>query len=277
MRSDYTITDSERTNVVVRWRTIAEYADMLREAIASGGSGGGARASAPFAGTANASEYLTMLETGWPDGVHGVEGLDGLSVDAEARPTLQRSVAGCFPSVPDFIAGSPLSMYDVQRLPSEHQSVCLVINAATPGSTDASVILEYAHSVMRLIAALHAQHLDAAIVLMVRLHMGSRDYCYPVRIRELGQVLQPERIAATLHPSWLRRAFFSAIDHDAHNGCKDAGSASNSGYGSAQGIDGELCRQLLPDARSVLILPQPGEGDPTKAVQEALSVKLRAD
>lgn len=278
MRPDYKIKDADRQPVTVRWRTIAEYAGMLRDAVARDGyPNSSVTGSREFTGTRDASEYLHMLENGWPEAVQGVEGLDGLSVDAVERPMLCRSVAGCFPSVPDFIAGSPTSMYDIRRQPSEHKSVYLVANVSASGSVESDVITEYARSVMRLLAGLQAQQLDAAVVVVVHARLNGKLYSYPVWIRELGQVLQPERIAAILHPSWLRRAYFAAVEYDAGKGCKDALDAVQGGYGSSVAIDGEVCRQLLPEAQSVIILPQPGRGDPTKVVQEALSIKLRAD
>lgn len=279
-RPDVTVRGGRR-NYVVRHRTLDDYAQTLDIAIAHDGTLPRARGKAStkhpksFAGT-NPDEYRDMLRNGWPAGIEGAEGLDGLVSDRLERFQLQRNVAGSFANVPAHLAGHPASMYDMRPSPSEKRGLTLVVDICFNCEVKERVVRDYARKVMKLVAWLQAQQIETAVygVIVERL---DNTFVYPVTIREHGQVLQPERIAAILHPSFLRRAWFSMLEYDAYKGCKQAATATAFGYGYPDYGSAELYRQIFPDAYAVVMLPKPGDGDPEKTILDAVNLKLKRE
>lgn len=280
-RPDVTV-QTDSGSFIVRHRTIEDYERTLDLAIAHKGKLPGAYGKAStengreFAGT-NPGEYRNMLVRGWPEGIEGAEGLDGLVSDQLTRFQLQRNVAGSFANVPAHLAGHPAAMYEMRVEQSEKRGLTLVVDLTFNCTVDADIVKQFARKVMRLVAWLQAQQIEIAVYGMVLERMNGQDYCYPITIREHGQVLQPERIAALIHPSWLRRAWFSMLEYDAHQGCRAAQDATISGYGFPRYGNAELYRQILPEAYAVVMLPKPGDGDPEKTIMDAVNLKLRKE
>src|SRR5690606_13262621 len=231
---DFVVKTTER-HYVVRRRTLDDYARTLDLAIRYKGILPGARGKAStgngkqFAGT-DPDEYRDMLRDGWPEGIEGAEGLDGLVSDRLERFQLQRNVAGSFANVPAHLAGHPAAMYEMRVSQSEKRGLTLVVDLSFNCLVTQETVKAYARTVMRLVAWLQAQQIETAVYGTVTVGMNGETYVYPVTIREHGQVLQPERIAAILHPSFLRRAWFSMVEYDAHRGCRAAQDATDCGY-----------------------------------------------
>lgn len=272
---------------IVRHRTLDDYQRTLALAIERGGktlpgasdhaSYGQRGVGAHWYGTSSAKQYADMLRNGWPEGIQGAEGLDGLCTDAVDRLQIHRNVAGSFANVPAYLAGHPAAMYEMRISQSDKRGVSLVFDTSFSCGVTGDTVLRYARKVMQLVAWLQTQQIETAVYGMQTVTLGATHYCYPITIREHGQILQPERIAAILHPSWLRRAWFSMLEYDAHQGCPHAKRATSFGYGYPATGNAELFRQILPEAYAVIILPKPGKGDPRKAVEDALNLKLRRD
>ncbi len=232
----------------------------------------------PWTGTNTADEYISMLRDGWKHGVADAEGLDGLSSDMHERMQFTRDVGGVFPIIPAFLAGVPDSMLNVRPAPTDSvRGLTLVIDSSFHCGVDASDVLTYAKSVMRLIAWLQAEQIDTSVYIVCPIQFGQRRIIYTTPIRETGDVLQPERIAAVVHPSWLRRAWFAMVEREYQQYGMPECRACHNGYGQVRHVNAEEMRQVLPEAFSVIMLPKVGSGDPMKAVQEAISLKLRRE
>jgi hypothetical protein len=232
----------------------------------------------PWTGTQTDAEYLDMLENGWALGVQDVEGLDGLSSDSRERLSFSRNVGGVFPVVPAYLAGAPDSMLDVRPMPTDAvRGLTLVIDSSFHSGVRASTALEYARSVMRLIAWLQSEQIETSVYIVCPIQFGSRRLIYTTPVHETGQILQPERIASVVHPSWLRRAWFALIEREYYQyGMQECG-VCKGGYGKCRHVNADEMRQALPEAYSVIMLPKVGSGDPMDAVKESISLKLRQE
>lgn len=229
-----------------------------------------------FTGTENAEEYRNMLRDGWAHGVEGVEGLDGLSTDHAERINFVRSVGGAFPIVPAFLSGAPDAMLMPTPQPADSvRGLTLVIDSSFNCSVNANEVLDYAKSIMKLVAWLQAEQIETAIYSTISMSHSGAKYLYITPIREAGDVMQPERIAAIVHPSFLRRAWFAMIEVEHYDHKLKGASMCESCYGYPQTATAEELRVAIPEAYSVILLPKVGHGDPMKAVQESETFKLR--
>ena len=283
-RPDVAIRDARgKKTATLRFRTLNEMTDALTWANndTDGGRHNSARTeqgSNPWTGTNTCDEYVSMLRDGWKQGVQDAEGLDGLSSDAHERLQFTRDVGGVFPIIPAFLAGVPDSMLNVRPAPTDSvRGLTLVIDSSFHCGVKAGTVLEYAKSVMRLIAWLQAEQIETSVYIVCPIQFGQRRIIYTTPIRETGDILQPERIAAVVHPSWLRRAWFAMVEREYHEYEMQECRACHNGYGSVRHVNAEEMRQVLPEAYSVIMLPKVGSGDPMLAVQEAISLKLRRE
>ena len=231
-----------------------------------------------FTGTASAAEYRDMLRDGWAAGVEGVEGLDGLTSDQSERLDFVRNVGGVFPVVPAAIAGEPNAMLDVRPMPADNvRAVTLVIDASFNSGVSSTVALNYARKVMQLVAWLQAERIDVSVYTTITVQMKSMRVIYLTQIRESGQILQPERIAVAVHPSWLRRAWFAMCERECHEFGLPGTEVCRGGYGQSRHASADELRQALPEAQSLIALPKVGDGDPEETVREALNIKIRRE
>ena len=264
------IKTGERCATTVRHRTVADYAFGMVEGERISPRRG---LSEEFCATRNAAHYDDMLTNGWPEAVEGVEGLDGLTSDDAPRPGFLRDVGGAFPIVPAHLAGHPASMLTLRALPSETvRGLTLVIDGCYCGAIDTETVLTYARCCMRLVAWLQAEQIDVSIyVVNASMLEGPGKYLYVTPVHESGQILQPERIAAILHPSFLRRAWHQMLNYEETLDL----SGSARGAGMPMTANAEELRQVLPEAFSIVMLPHVGTGDPERAIKEAINLKLR--
>jgi hypothetical protein len=164
---DFVVKTTER-HYVVRRRTLDDYARTLDLAISYRDILPGARGRAStsggkqFAGT-DPDEYRNMLRDGWPEGIEGAEGLDGLVSDRLERFQLQRNVAGSFANVPAHLAGHPAAMYEMRVAQSEKRGLTLVVDLSFNCLVAQEVVQAYARKVMRLVAWLQAQQIETAV------------------------------------------------------------------------------------------------------------------
>lgn len=245
---------------------------------AKGSNGASVRGSPKFCGTSGIGPYIIMLREGWPEGVKGVEGLEGLSTDASEKLMFVRSVAGAFPIVPALLAGAPDSMLMPRMLPVDHvRGLTLVVDASFNCNVKSSDVKEYAESVMRLVAWLSAEQIETAIYAVISVRTGAKKLVYLTPIRQAGEVIMPERVAALIHPSYLRRAWFAMLEYEASIELTLASQTIGESYGRSAKATADELRQLIPEAYSVILLPKVGEGDPMKAVQESETFKLRQE
>lgn len=271
-------------HVVIRKRTVDNLMAALDAAAEAGRNPNTTRASThgsyAFTGTDSAGAYLTMLRDGWTAGVEGVEGLAGLSTDSADKIMFARDVGGAFPVVPAYLAGAPDAMLMPRIAPSENvRGLTLVIDGSFGHLTGPGTGLEYARSVMRLVAWLQAEQIETAIYvsIAIRKKAGKTRYVYVIPVREAGQVLQPERIAALCHPSLLRRAWFALVEYEHYERGLPGASVCTDNYGVANVATAEDLRIAIPEAYSVVLLPKVGSGDPMRAVQESDTLKLRQE
>lgn len=271
--------EGRRGKTIVRRRTAlqVEYAVRLRQVV-----GGSPRESlstgAGFHGTETAGDYLTMLSTGWRDGLRNAKGLDGLCSDSGVQIDLVKHVAGQFPIVPSYLAGVPDCMLSVERRTNEQRrSVTLIVDAAFNCTTSVKDCITYAQQVMALSAWLTEQQIACEIHAVIAVQQNGQRTIYTVPVRHFSTVLAPERVAAICHPSLLRRGYFALVECERiHRRDEYPNSVcAGAGYGSAQTASADELRQIFPDAGSVILLPKPGYGNPESAVENSLNLKIR--
>ncbi len=276
LRPDLTVGET-----TVRFRTVANLQEALERSMTDSEkyrrlasiTGGFS-----FTGTHDAAEYIRMLREGWPQGVQGVEGLDGLSTDAAERLTFVRNVGGAFPIVPAYLSGAPDSM--LMPTPDKRDNVrglTLVIDSSYHCGIDAKTCLAYAKSVMRLVAWLQAEQIETAIYLSIALMSNGHKLLYVIPVREAGEIMMPERIAALVHPSGFRRGFFAMLEREHYDYELVHTSICKHAYGYPTTATPDEMRTVIPEAYSVIMLPKVGSGDPLKAVQESETFKLRRE
>ena len=155
------------------------------------------------------------------------------------------------------------------------RGLTLVIDSAFHCGITSGEVLDYARSVMKLVAWLAAEQIETAIYATTAVRHATRKYLYVVPIKKAGDILMPERIASIVHPSYFRRGIFALweVEHYDHKlsgtGCVEGN------YGYPQTSTAEELRQAIPEAYSVIKLPKVGQGDPMKAVQESETFKLK--
>lgn len=280
LRPDVPLRDEDgRKTANVRHRTLRQWEQALDLAAERKWRDGSTRGDRKFTGTASAEEYARMLREGWPECLQDAEGLGGMSTDAAERLQFERSPGGVFPVVPAALAGAPDAMLAVRPLPADNvRAVTLIFDTSYNCYVNVDTVLEYAQQIMRLIAWLSANRIDTAVYSVMCAQQGDVRNIYLTPIKRSDDVLQPERIATTLHPSFLRRAWFAMVEHEYHDYDDKPGARyCKRGYGYAVDVQAHELRQLLPDAQSVVLMPKPGRGDPEKALYEALSLKLRQE
>jgi len=282
-QDEYVQTEKER--VTIRHRTLNDYTLSMQQARADKrakpplmSSRSSCKKATEWQGDVTNSGYEKMLAEGWRHGVEGVEELDGLASDASERLTFERNVGGAFANVPAFLHGAPDAMLMPARRRNENmRGLTLVLDASFSAGVAGDTVLEYAQSVMKLVAWLEAERIETAVYVTIAMYMESDKYIYVTPIREAGMTMQPERIAAILHPAFLRRAWFSLLEqeHVLHHlpGARE----SRFCYGHVTHADVEEMQACLPESYSVIMLPKPGRGDPVKAVHESINLKLRLE
>ena len=279
---DVSVATKERPNHIVRHYRVSDYAQALRERINSTLDFAGRQSlegSQYFTATKDASEYADMLANGWPAGMPKAKsGLDGLATDAAQALELIRSVAGAFPMVPTMLAGQPDHMLlPVRQSADRVRSISLVINAAFQAGVRSEDVLAYAHSVMRFVAWLEAEQVEASVFLSSTNRFDKKTVTYITPIREAGSFMQAERIAAMVHPSWHRRAWFALLECEAKALGKTSPEcqATHGGYGYPRETPLEVLQVALPYSESVAVLPAPGGCNPDEAIEHAVNLKLR--
>jgi hypothetical protein len=131
---------------------------------------------------------------------------------------------------------------------------------------------------MRMLAWLQAEQIETAVYAVVPIMLGrsrNKRVMYVTPIRQAGETMNPDRIAAVLHPSFLR-AWFSALEHDYFDRNVSDACVCKSGYGSVTHATAEEMRAAIPEAYSVIMLPKVGSGDPEQAIREAVTLKIRS-
>lgn len=228
-----------------------------------------------------ADRYAEMLRHGWKEGLTDAQKLDGLCSDESERLTFAPGVGGAFANIPRYLSGHPEAMYNPVRRNVEHaRSVTLVIDVSFHAGITGKTCLDYAQTVMALIAWLAAEQIDTAVYLVNRSILKGRSVIYTTCARAMGDVLQPERIATFVHPCWHRRAWFALLEYEAdvrkYNYAIEA--VHNwGGYGTPDQVPEGLLPKLFPDTQAVIALPKPGYGDPTKTVETALNLKFKRE
>lgn len=281
---EVTVAD-RRDSVYIRPRTIENMFSAMRWSKADGEKQenqhrrhSSLRGSNKFCKTQNIDEYIDMLDKGWETGVKDMQELAGITSDSAEQLVFTRAPGGAFPVVPAHLANDPNSMMRPTLDVSENKrGLTLVIDSCFSGGVSARTILDYAQDIMRLVAWLQAERIECSVYSIIPIELDDKRVVYTVPIREAGQVFQPERIAAVLHPSWLRRAWFAMLEYEYYetDGAYPEARACQYGYGSVTHANADEMRQALPEAYSVIMLPKPGQGDPTKAVEEVTNLKIR--
>jgi len=266
---------------LLRQRTVNDFADALDWALIPGeydsvNGSSSVSGSHGFTGTKSADDYRDMLREGWTDGVEGVEGLDGLSTDASDKIEFVRNVGGAFPIVPAYLSGAPDAMLrPVPQAADSVRGLTLVIDASFNCGVNSDEVIDYARSVMRLLAWLQAEGIETAVYATISMQHRGQRLLYTCPIREAGDVMMPERIASICHPSFLRRAWFALVEREHAEFSLPYADLCNHCYGYPQTVTTHELSQAIPEAYSIILLPKVGSGDPDAAVREAYTLKIK--
>jgi len=227
-----------------------------------------------WTGTESIEEYAGMLKDGWAHGVEGMEGLDGLTADDSLSWKLQRDVAGFYPDVPSYLAGHPANMYTLKKKRSSKiKSITLVLDMCFHAGINQQACIDQARELMKLVNWFATNRYDINVYATIAAVMHSNRHLYVTPVRTQGEKFNPERIAAALHTSFLRRGWFAAVECDAYEGGGHGGKVASE-YGQVETPTLEELRQVLPDASSVVVMPKPGMGDPKAAIERTLNLKI---
>jgi hypothetical protein len=278
VRPDIKLKINDR-KLTVRWRSLRDFEAVLKWARKSKAKTSrrheSCKPATDWHGNVSNARYEQMLKNGWPEGVDGVQELDGLATDAAERIAFQRDVGGAFPIVPAYLSGAPDSMLRPHPDVNENQrGLTLVIDSSFHCGIGGDTVLKYAQTVMQLIAWLEAERIETAVYVVHTAIYRSERVMHVTPIREAGQILQPERLAALVHPAFLRRAQFAMLEYDCYEFGHHGGTVPI-GYGTPSHTSIAEMQAILPEAYSVIMLPKVGQGDPAKAVEESINLKLR--
>ena len=228
--------------------------------------------------TPDAATFIQMLRTGWIESVDHVEGLDGLSVNRTEQRAFVHACGGAFASVPRHLAGHPEAMLNLVRTPSDSiHGLTLILHGSFGARVNGDTCLEYARAVMRGLAWLQAEQIETAVYLVRPIELDSLSVAYVCPVRQSGQITDPERIGVCLHPSMLRRAGFAMLEHEYTMADLPGTHKATGSQGSPLDMPLDLLRQILPETYAIVSLPKVGDGDPQKAIQEAVNLKLRLE
>ncbi len=257
-----------RDRCVIRRRTIADYAHAVTTRHSPD------RYDKDWTGCDTNEEFRDLLIKGWPESVRGVEGLDGLTSDQTESLTFCPDVGGAFPNVPAFLSSDPMAMYAVRpQVQDRVRGLTLVIDGCYSAIVNMQDVMTYAHTVMRLMAWLSAERIEVGVYIVnCCLLSGPSLYLYVTEVHRQGDVIQPERVAACLHPSFLRRAWHNMLVYE---DCMLGLPGACAGSGQPRTATAVQLRHCLPDADSIVMLPRVGSGNPEKAIKEAINLKLR--
>ena len=260
---------------VVRWRSIADIEMCMRWA--NGRGGGSDTKDKSFTATKSLDEYSDMLKEGWSTGVKGMQGLADMATSATDKLQFKRNLGGAFPLVPAHLANDPASMLEPRIETHENaRSVALVVHNSYSGGTATESVMEYARKVMPLVYWLELEGIQTEVFSSIPTYMDDGVLAiYLTQIRKLGQVMAPERIAAVLHPSYLRRAYFALLEYEYSELSLPGTGCSRYGYGTPSKLPIALWPKVMQDVESVILLPPPGTTDPKLAVEKALNLKIR--
>ena len=268
-RADIVFKDGRKC-CVIRHRTIADYAFGLMR----GRRDQRRNYSKAWTGCDTNEEFHELLVKGWPASVRGVEGLEGLTSDQTESLTFSPDVGGAFPNVPAFLSSDPMAMYAVRpQLQERVRGLTLIIDGSYSAMVNMQAVMSYAHTVMRLMAWLSAERIEVGVYIVnCSTLQGPSRYLYVTEVHQQGAVIQPERVAACLHPSFLRRAWHNMLDYEARE-LNLPGSIA--GCGQPRIASPAMLRRCLPNAVSIVMLPRISSSNPERAIKEAINLKLR--
>ena len=167
-----------------------------------------------------------------------------------------------------------MAMYAVRpQVQDRIRGLTLVIDGCYSAFVDMQTVMTYAHTVMRLMAWLSAERIEVGVYIVNCCGLrGPARYLYVTEVHRQGDVIQPERVASCLHPSFLRRAWHNMLYYEDR---KLGLPGSAAGSGRPQTATPVMLRHCLPDADSIVLLPRVGSGNPEQAIKEAINLKLR--
>lgn len=232
-----------------------------------------------WSGNVTRGETIDLLRCGLNEREQGTEGLDGLVSDSAPSWIIRPNVAGAFPNVPAYLAGHPESMLALMRQSTDKaRKLTLVYSCGYKALVRPKQVHAYRHAVNRLVHWLSANRIacDVFAVDANYLSDGYRAY-YIWHVQSADSPLQPERVSMTLHPAFMRRAWFDllAMEYALYN---LPGSAScRGGYGRAIEPRLDILKQALKDydINSLVLLPHISSvDDPDTAIRKSINLKL---
>ena len=196
--------------------------------------------SAAWSGTDTFVEAADMaLRTGWPEGRQLLEdALIEVKRDFDSYNTLEFSVAGAFPMVPNYCAGDPECMVVDPGASLRNQKPIIRIdynNWIHAGVSTKAMMLRGA-AVISLANSLEAQGFSTELRIVGATkgrgldffdNEGSKTWSYSITFKRAGEELDLDRAAyAIAHPSCMRRLAFALLEQH-----PDLKSQMSPGYG----------------------------------------------
>lgn len=174
----------------------------------------------PWNGTSTWEECVTMAtRTGWPEGRAMLE--DSLAI-VRPRPepykSIELSVAGAYPMVPNYCAGDPECMVIDPGSDMRHSKPIIRIdfnNWTHAGVTPKSMMLRGA-AVVSLAETLERRGYSTELRIVGISSAGSTDFKYTIVFKKAGETLDIDRAAfAIAHPAVMRRLCFALLEQHA--------------------------------------------------------------
>lgn len=166
---------------------------------------------ASFMGTETYEDAVALLENGDKESLQMLEAVNVSKLtasDHETRTELRRGIAGAFPCVPAYVAGTPTSMYQVKRARSGRKIVNIVASLNAGGSVDPSEFAEYGAKIASIVQSVERAGGRCNLYCAWCNRSESGQYCVcVVKLKDAGQPLNMLRMCFPLVNIGFKRRF----------------------------------------------------------------------
>jgi hypothetical protein len=185
----------------------------------------------PWNGTATWEECVKMAtRTGWPEGRQMLE--ESLAIvrpKPEPYRSIEMSVAGAFPMVPNYCAGDPECMVidPGSDMRQSNPIIRIDFNNWTHAGVRPEDMMLRGAAVVSLAETLERHGYSTELRIVGNSRSGGTDFRYSIVFKKAGEILDLDRAAfAIAHPATMRRLCFAILEQH-----PNAEGSFSSGYG----------------------------------------------
>lgn len=147
------------------------------------------------------------------------------------RPSIESSIVGCVPCVPNLLAGNPDSMLSIQDSPQKRRVLRVAVEVAYPASTPADSILNFGRGVLSVIDELETAGISIELWAVTHNMAPSGKWRLEILVKDAGAFWSADTVAFVIcHPGFYRRSGFRF--QEAH---PETSKECSGGYGNARG------------------------------------------